>query len=515
MVQHSRCNSWRVKNKVTIIGAGIGGLSLALRLQHLGFDVHIYEKEDTVGGKLNIINKDGFSFDLSATIFMLPQSFYDLFSFIDEDINKHLTISPLDTLYTLYQDFNKSYNFSSNLPNLIKTIESINKNDVDGLLSVLKDSYSSYNYLNKSFLTSPLIKEDEVFSIEKIKNLLSSKPTKNCYEFFKKYIKSETLINYLLFQCMYVGASPYTSNSVYSLIPAMSMLQGLYHIEGGFYKLITVLSDIFKSKGGNIHINSPVSKILFKENKAIGVLLEDGKRIDSSIVACNSDFSYTVENLIPKKLLPMKYKNIEKLVYSPSTFIIYLGINKKLPFLNLHNLFFSKDFKTSLEEPFNGILSSSPNIYVYKPSFIDKTIVPNRDYECLNIMLRVPNLKDSSIDWNDKTFIKSYRDRIINILKEYPPFKNIEEHIVFEDYLTPLTYRDKFNSYVGSAFGISHISSQSLFKRPQCKINGIDFLYFVGASIHPGNGVSMVLNSSKIATDIIYNDYLNNKNIKK
>lgn len=512
MVQHSRCNPWGIKNKIIVIGSGIGGLSTALRLQHLGFDVEIFEKEATPGGKTNILHKDGFTFDLSATIFMLPTPYYDLFTFIEEDINKFLNIKQLNPLYTLFQKNGDNHIFHSNLPELIKTIKSFNSDDVSGFLSMLSDVYNSYTNLNSSFLLNDLISTNDILTIKNLKNLYSSKPTKNCYNFFKKYITDENIINYLMFQSMYVGASPYTSNSVYSLIPCMSLLQGLYHIEGGFYKLITTLTELFENRGGKINYNSPVKKILFEKNNAKGVLLEDGRKIPSSTVICNSDFSYTLENLIPKNLLPLKYKKVCKLSYSPSTFIIYIGLNKKLPLLSTHNLFFADDFKASLEEPFNGIISSTPNIYVYKPSAIDESCIPKKDFETLNIMVRVPNLKDSSVDWSDKSFIRSYRDTILKMLENYAPFKDIENHIITEEYLTPLTYKNRFNSYAGSAFGLSHITSQSLFKRPQCKIKNINNLYFVGASIHPGNGVSMVLNSSKIVSEVIFKDYLNNKN---
>ncbi|MGL4772293.1 MAG: phytoene desaturase family protein [Clostridium sp.] len=507
MVQYSGYNFRRINKKAFIIGSGIGGLSTALRLQHIGFDVEIFEKNPTVGGKTNILDEDGFKFDLSATIFMLPKPYIELFDFIGEDYSKYFTIKPLDINYKTFYNDGTDYEFSSYLPKLMSTLHNLYTEDEENFLSVLSDIHKKYTTVNKDFLNSPLISHKDNFNSKKILNLIKSTPFKTCYDYLKKNIKNEKLLNFFLFQCMYVGASPFEASSIYTIIPAMSLLQGLWHIEGGLYKYISTLKDIFLSRNGKIHTKTEVNKILFEDERAIGVELFNGKKIISDLIISNADYTYSIINLMKDAPNHKALTNSLDFSYSPSTFILYLGLNKKFDNLNVHNIFIGDDFKGNLHAPFDNKLSLNPPLYVYCPSRLDSTLVTSPTKETINIIVRVPNLLDNNINWDDKNFLKEYRNIVLDTLKSFNGFEDIDNFIEYESYLTPLTYNNIFNTYGGAAFGISHNTSQSLFFRPQCKLKPYKNLYFAGASIHPGNGVSMVLNSSKILSDVIAKDF--------
>lgn len=489
--------------KAIVIGGGIGGLSIAARLLHKGFQVELYEKNNSIGGKTNTLKLGDFNFDLTASLIMMPKDYTDVFTDCNKNFKDYFTINPLKTLYKVFYSDGSCYNFKAYLPNLCKTIKRITGNDIKsnyGYFDFLSSNYKKHLLAEKYFLNKPFTKSFTLLNPITLNNALKLHTLTSCYDDCSKYIKNEKLLNYCLFQSMYVGVSPYISPNIYNLIPAVSQFKGLYYIQGGMYSYIKALEKLVLELGGSIYTNSPVEEILFNKNKTIGVTVKNNP-ILSDIVVCSSDYSYSISNLInSEKIKPIR-NDIDKYKYSCSTFILYLALNKKYPTLNIHNIFINNNFKENLEAPFKGTLSKDPSIYIYCPSSVDKSLCP-LGCETLNVMVRVPNLLSNDIVWNKST-IRNLGKSIFKILCSIDGLKDIKHHIVHKAYLTPEDFNNIYNTYNGSAFGISHTLNQSLIFRPQYSIPNIHNLYFTGASTHPGNGVSMVLKSSKICANSI------------
>jgi len=196
-------------------------------------------------------------------------------------------------------------------------------------------------------------------------------------------------------------------------------------------------------------------------------------------------------------------KKINSMEYSCSAFILYLGLKKKYTCLKVHNIFLGVDFKENISAPFEGDIPSQPSLYLYCPSAIDKTMAPEGK-EAISVIVRVPNLLKVDVKWSSAT-IKELRANILSILKKVKGLEDIEENIEYESYLTPVDLQERFNCYEGNGFGISHNLNQSAFLRPQIKNSDVEGLYFVGDSVHPGTGASLVLLGSKLLCDEIYN----------
>lgn len=497
--------------KVFIIGAGIGGLSVAARLLQYGYEVEIFEKNNTIGGKTNFIQYKDFKFDLTASIMMFPQNYIDIFSFCQEDYRDFFTTINLPNLYKVFYSDNSSYTFSDNLPNLNETLLDIAKDNLKdnyGYFDFLSNNYKKYLLAENSILNRSFLKTYSLLNTLTVPKIMTFNALNSSYDDAKKYIKNKKLLNYLMFQTMYVGISPYNSPSIYNIIPTITQYYGLYHIKGGMYSYIKALEKLVIKKGGIIHKSSLVNKILFKHNKTIGVVV-NGQNRYSDIVVCNSDYSYTIESLIKDSNIRSLFKPLNNLEYSCSTFILYLGLDKKYPILNIHNIYINNNFKENLECIFDGDLPKDISMYIYCPSSIDDTICPS-NCETLNVMVRVPNILTNKIHWNSET-IYSFTKKIIATLNSIKGLEDISEHIVYLNHLTPLDFKKGFNTYGGCAFGLSHTLKQSVIFRPQCKVSKVKNLFFTGASIHPGNGIAMVLKSSKICAyeiNKIYKKYM-------
>lgn len=328
------------------------------------------------------------------------------------------------------------------------------------------------------------------------------------YDYISKNIKDEKLRDFLAFQSMYVGISPFNGPNIYTLIPVVSQLYGLWHIKGGMYSFISALSKLIYEFGGIIKTGITVEEILFSKDKAIGVKTSKGIE-KADVVVCNADFPYAMKNLVKDEYYKDKYtdKKLSELKYSCSTFILYLGLAKRYPQLSVHNIYLGKNFKENIESAFKGALPDDPSLYIYCPSRIDKSMVKMQG-DCLNVMVRVPNLFFKDIIW-DKQTIDLLTDIILNELKNIKGLEDIKENIQYKNSLTPQDMESKFNAYGGTAFGLSPTLKQTNYFRPHFKSSKANNLFFVGSSLHPGPGVSLVLTSSNLVTKEILNSISN------
>lgn len=495
-----------MRKKIIIIGAGIGGLSTALRLLKNGYEVEIYEKNEKIGGRVNIIETETFRFDLSASILMMPDAYKELFLYVNKNYKDYLEFIKIDPVYRLFSHDGISIDFNDNISTLTNNLESISKEDSLGYFKFISDVYEKYLIANKYFLQKSQETSIDFFNLETLTNALKIHTLTNSYDYISKYIKNDELREFLAFQSMYVGISPFDGPNIYTLVPVVSQLYGLWYLKGGMYSFINALSKLIYECGGKINTNVKVDEILFLEDKAIGVKTNKGVE-KANIVVCNADFPYAMKNLVKNEYYKDDYtdKKLSELKYSCSTFIIYLGLKKKYPQLAVHNIYLGENFRQNIESAFNGTLPENPSLYIYCPSRIDRSIIKNEG-DCLNIMLRVPNLFFNEIIWNEHT-INLLTDKILNELRNINGLEDIEENIQYKNYFTPLNMESNFNAYGGTAFGLSTTLSQTNYFRPHFKSSKANNLFFVGSSLHPGPGISLVLNSSKLVTEEILNTF--------
>lgn len=488
--------------KVLIIGSGIGGLSTAVRLLSKGYDVEILEKQDKIGGKVNQINESGHKFDLTATIIMNPNIYKELFSYANKDYSEYIEMVRVDPIYRVNYYDGSSYDFYSDDNKNISTLERIEDNSSIGYMKCVSKSYEKYKIINSNFLEKPMNNLSEMINYRNIKCILKINPISSSYKYISKNITNEKILNYIIFQSMYIGINPFKETNLYTLIPTISKLYGLWYIRGGMYSYMKAIEKLVYDLGGKIHTNIEVEEIIIKDGVAKGVKSKD-KNYYADIVVCNADFPYAIKNLIKDSKYRGKYTDnkIDKYRYSCSTFIMYIALNKKYNNLKTHNMYIGKDFRENIEKVFNGDIPQNPSLYIYCPSNVDKSMALNSE-ETINIMFRVPNLSFKNIVWNKNTIEKT-RKIVIDSIKNIKGLEDIENHIIYEKILTPVNLQEDYNSYRGTAFGIGHNLNQIGYFRPHIKSDNVEGLYFIGSSTHPGNGVSVIINGSKLVVDNI------------
>lgn len=495
-----------MSKKIMVLGAGVAGLAAGIRLLVQGYDVEICERLPQAGGKMNQIKGAGFTFDLGPTIIMMPDIYREVFIYAGKNPQDYLSMKRLDPMYVLNFPDGTNHAVSSELTKLTQLLESISPQDTLGYLNYMADVYKRYLVAKDEFIDKSFRDRGDFYNLKSLANAMKLKTFDDAYTSISKFVKDEKLRKALAFQTLYIGISPYQGPSIYTIIPMIELLYGVWYLPGGMYTMVNAMVRLFKELGGSLRLNTNVKSIEIENGRAIGLRIDDRLEPADAIV-CNADFPYAIKNLIKDNKAKGKYtdEKIDELEYSSSCFLLYLGINKKLPQLEVHNIRFGSDFDENIREIFDTFaLPKDPSIYLYVSSKIDSSMAPEGS-EALYVLVPVPDLSGSKIIWNDKT-INAYKDKVLNKLSEMDGLDDIRDHIVFERHLTPLDFKNTFHAYNGATFGLKPTLLQSNYFRPHNKADNCEGLYFCGSSVHPGAGVPIVLTSAKLAVNELLKD---------
>lgn len=494
--------------KVIVIGAGAAGLASAIRLQYAGYQVELYEKESTPGGKMNQVEMAGYRFDLGPTIVMMPNVYREVFEYCERNPDDYIPMEQLDPMYRVYftNDPSKPMNVSNNLVEWTRTLESISKEDAAGFLDYLSDLYRGFHVAWDSILQRPFRKSGDFYNLSMLKKGMKMKVSRNADQFIGKYIKDKRIKQMLNFQTLYIGISPMQSPSFYTMILAIQFTHGVWFMKGGMYTMAASMEKLFKELGGKTHYHANVEEILIKDKKAIGIRVNQKESL-ADYVVCNADFPYAMKNLIQDQETKGKYtdKKIDQMKYSCSCFVMYLGMNRKYDeWEHVHNFVFSDQFEDNMNDIFEGNKLKKGSFYVYIASKLDPTLAPEGK-DGIYIMMPVSNVSSAKYNWNDET-VTDYRTYILDTLKSIKGLENLENEIVTEKHFTPVDFEETFHAYNGATFGLLPTLNQSGPMRPQSKSKTCSNLYFTGSSTHPGAGVPIVLLSAKIAAQELIQD---------
>lgn len=492
--------------KVLIIGAGVTGLAAGIRLAKKGYNVEIFEKNDKPGGRMNQIEFEGFKFDLGPTILMMPEIYKEVFINAGVNPDDYLSMTQLDPLYKIYFNDGTIHSASSDLTKMISTIEEVSLQEASGFLRYLSDIYSRYLIAKNHFIEKAFRKPSDFYNPNTLYQGLKLKTFDSAYKSIGKFVKDPKLQEILSFQTLYIGLSPFNGPSIYTIIPMIELIYGIWFLKGGMYTYTKAMEKLFLELGGKINYSSPVEKIIIENKKATGIQISHTINHGDYIVN-TSDFPYALDQLTPEyKIGKYRKNNLNKLEYSCSCLMLYLGLDKRdFPGLNVHNLSFSEDFTGNINDIFSGKYPDDASLYVYAPGLLDESLAPLGQLG-LYVLVPVPNLLDGKVDWNDSSSLDSIKKDVYEKIKNIKPLKDFKKHVIAEKIYTPLDFKNDFNLMHGATFGLKPTLLQSNYYRPQPKARNIDNLYFAGSSNHPGAGVPIVLTSAKLVVEEILKD---------
>ncbi len=480
-----------------VIGSGIAGVAVAIRLAVKGFKVTVFEANQYPGGKLTEISFEGYRFDAGPSLFTLPELVDELFILAGKDSKQYFQYERLEEICKYFYEDGTQITAHSDPELFSREIEKQTGVSLNKVLDHLKKSKRMYELTDKLFLQSSLHKLNSYLNKHALNALVNlGKLKTNQVMHAVNHIQFEDSRITQLFDryATYNGSNPYKSPATLNIIPHLEYNLGAYFPTGGMYSITRSLVKLAEEIGVVFKYNSPVQEIVV-ENKTIIGVRQNEKIMKADVVVSNVDISSTYRHLLKSEKAPKKLLSQEK---SSSGLVFYWGMKKQSSNLGLHNIFFSKDYKEEFDLIFNqNKVPSDPTVYLNISSKYKSGDAPE-GHENWFTMINVPH--NSGQDW-DKIIIES-RQNIILKLSKILGF-NISDYITCERILDPLLIEKMTGSSLGALYGNSSNNQFAAFLRHPNFSGKIKNLYFCGGSVHPGGGIPLCLFSAKIVSGLI------------
>lgn len=478
--------------KIAIIGSGFSGLSAAAYSAKSGHEVHVFEKNSSLGGRARQFTTDnGYVFDMGPSWYWMPDIIEDFFKDFDRKTSDYYELVSLnpqfemvfsDEILAIPQDYSEMKNL----------FESIEKGAAKKLDEFMNDAQYKYEVGMKDFVTKPCHSWLEFVSPKIAKSALKLDLLSNFHRFVRKYFSDPKLIMLMEFPVIFLGAAPKDIPALYSLMNYGGYKLGTWYPMGGFYKVIEAMYQIGKEQGVQFHLNSNVEEIKIKNGKA-GSIVVNGIEIEFDTIIASSDYHHT-ENLIQKEYKNYDEEYWKKKTFAPSCLIYYLGFKEKIPNLKHHTLFFENDLDLHTNEIYeNKKWPTKPLFYTCCPSKTDKNVAPANGE---NIFLLMPVA--TGIDDNEETREKYFLEMI----------QRLEKHTKSSDLLSKIEYKKSYcindfkkdyNAYEGNAYGLANTLNQTAVLKPSLRNKRVKNLFYTGQLTVPGPGVPPSIISGKIA----------------
>ena len=480
-----------------VIGAGIGGIAAALRLSKKGYQVTVFEANDYPGGKLSAFSLGDYRFDAGPSLFTMPQYVDELFELHDEKASDFFTYKKKKIACKYFWEDQIQITAYADPTLFLEEVKNKLGVETDVLKKYLKRAKKKFD------LTAPLFLEQ---SLHKLKGFLNVKTLRalvnlglyeinqNLHSVNVTQLKEPHLVQMYDRYATYNGSSPYQTPGIMTLVQHLEQEYGTFVPDGGMEQITQSLFELAKRKGITFHLGEKVNQIIVKKGKATGVKTKN-QTLMAEIVLSNMDVFPTYKNLLKDIKPPKRILNQER---SSSAVIFYWGINRIFDQLDLHNIFFSQDYKSEFEAIFN--LKEPTDDFTVYVNITSKDVPSDAPKGGENWFVMINTPADCGQDWDQiKNKLKEKTIAKLNRILKVDLSRLIQE----EEVLTPPMIEQKTSSHLGALYGSSSNDRMAAFLRHPNFSSKIKNLYFCGGSVHPGGGIPLCLLSAKIATDLI------------
>ncbi len=482
-------------DNVIVVGAGLAGLSAAMRLAGAGRNVTIVEREGIPGGRAGRIEmkaKSGtYHADTGPTVLTMPDLIADCFDALGENMDEWLTLEPVSPLYRAFYSDGSVLNVHSDVEQMAQEIsEVISSDEAQGFRKYVDFVSKLYKYEMKDFIDRNIDSPLDLLTPDLAK-LVAIGGFRKLAPKVREYLKDPRTERVYSFQAMYAGLSPYDALAIYAVIAYMDSVAGVFFPKGGMHAVPQAMASALEKHDVTIKYNTTVESVVHSGGRASGVLTVDGEFMEADVVVLNPDLPVAY-----RELLGTEPWSVKRLNYSPSCFLMLAGSSQKYSKIAHHNIHFGRSWKNIFTELIDEKkLMSDPSILVTNPSFSDPSLAPEGK-ELYYILFPTPNL-DAPIDW--KEIGPRYRDECYRVLEERG-YVGLRDSIEIDNITTPQDWADR-GMERGAPFAAAHSFGQTGPFRPGNMWG--ENVVFTGSGTQPGVGVPMVLISGRLAAERI------------
>lgn len=488
--------------KALIVGAGPGGLAAAINLAGLGFEVTVVEKEPTPGGRMRGLDLGDYQVDTGPTILQLPQVLEALFLRAGKRLQDYVTLKQLEPNTRIHFWDGTHLDTSTDPARMREALGKLDARHPAAFDRWMIESKEKYQVAYEKFICT---RADSLayYAPWRLISTLRFKPWQSLYAHLDSHFHDDRVTYAMSYPSKYLGLHPTTCSSVFSLIPFLELQFGVWHVMGGFRSLSRGMARCAEDLGAKFRYGASVEEVLVENGRSSGVRLVGGERLEADVVVINADLPYAATRLIKPEVRAgtrLSDSTLEKAKYSCSTFMLYLGLDRRYDELPHHLISLSNAARrtdaAALEDHSADL--EDPPFYVCNPTPTDPSGVP-AGHSSLYVLIPTPNTA-RPVDW--RTVEQQLVAKVPRWLEKVG-LKDVERHIRASRVFTAETWRDDFNVFRGAVFNLSHNWTQLGPLRPKVKSPDVDDLYWVGGGTHPGSGLLTILESANIAADYL------------
>lgn len=485
-----------------VVGGGIGGLGVACLLARKGYRVELYEKNEQLGGVASVFSADGFTFDMGPSWYLMPDVFADFFRLVGERVEEHLDLVQLGPSYRIvFAGKNRTVDLYSDLARDIPTLEAIEPGAGDALRRYLDLSRYQYEVALDSFVYKNYDTPFDFFNRDTLVRGRKLHVFSKMHRYVERFFRTDELQKIMEYQLVFLGSSPYNTPALYNIMSHIDFHLGVHYPMGGIHRIPRALAAIGEKAGVTYHLNAPVERILTREGRAVGVRLASGAERPADLVVADASIHHVEDKLLAPSERMYSERYWQSRTLAPSAFILYLGVQGRIPSLTHHNLVFCPDWRAHFSQIFDHPQwPDDPSFYVCAPSVTDPTVAPPG---CENLFVLVPMAPGLEAT---PERLDAYADRTLAAMEATLSIPDLRQRILTRRVFWARDFQQRYNTYRGTALGLAHTLSQTAILRPNNVHKKVKNLYFVGANTNPGIGMPICLISAQLAYKRIAGD---------
>lgn len=482
-----------MKQIVNIIGSGFSSLAASCYLAQQGFEVTIFEKNETIGGRARQIKRDGFTIDIGPTWYWMPDIFESFFADFNKKPSDYYILDKLNPAYSVYFGKDDYITIEDTLEKIIIAFEKEEPGSSEKLKLFIEDAKNNYKIAMNDLVYKPGVSPLELVTPKTIKKI--NKFFSTIKKDVRKEFKNHKLITILEFPVLFLGAKPSDTPAFYNFMNYADFGMGTFHPKKGMYEVVLAIENLAKELGVKIKTKHPIDQIIVENGVAKGIVSK-GETYNSDVVLSGADYHHT-ETLLDQPYRQYSEKYWSKKVFAPSSLLFYVGFDKKLKNVNHHTLFFDVDFETHAKAIYDTPQwPENPLFYASFPSITDSSCAPDGKEAGIFLIPLAPGIEDT------EALRTEYFDKIMTRF-EHVTSQDVKNNVIFKESFCLKDFIADYNSYKGNAYGMSNTLLQTAFLRPKLKSSKVKNLFFTGQLTVPGPGVPPSLISGKLVANLV------------